>query len=133
MSCKKPICPIAFPVFDSHCVPCPPRPVNPTKTRKCFENCVPFRVVGNQKGSTIFTAGTSTFPNTIAATVENTSDFLINVIVSFEVGQQTIGIQPHSSLSFVFDDVTQINVFGSNQSGFSDGIFKFDVCYTFEV
>ncbi|MGB3261302.1 hypothetical protein [Paenisporosarcina sp.] len=113
------------------CIKCPSRPEADRLETKTFENCVPFAGRSNVDANIIFDVEPNSFPVVLAGTIENFSNDGINVIFERSSGNITRTILAHSSLSFVYDDVTRVSVFGFGQQ--YSGSFKFQATYTFEV
>ena len=110
---------------------CPSRPENDRSKTLTFENCVPFAGESNTAANIIFDVEPNSIPVVLAGTIENFSDDGINVIFERSSGNITRTILANSSLSFVYDDVTRISVFGFGQM--YTGSFKFQATYTFEI
>ncbi|RDI45913.1 hypothetical protein [Falsibacillus pallidus] len=123
MSCKK------------HCMgplgwvdTCPPRPERDRLKTLTFENCAPFAGSSNTQANIIFDVEGNDIPVVLAGTIENFSDDGINVIFERTSGNVTRTILAHSSLSFIYDDITRVSVFGFGQE--YSGSFKFQATYT---
>lgn len=94
-------------------------------------HCVPFAGQSNTEANIIFDVEPNSLPVVFAATIENFSNDGINVIFERSSGNITRTILANSSLSFVYDDVTRVSVFGFGQV--YSGSFKFQATYTFEI
>lgn len=110
---------------------CPKRPENDRLGRLTFENCVPFAGESNTVANIIFDVEPDTLSVLVAGTIENFSDDGINVIFERSTGNITRTILANSSLSFVYDDVTRISVFGFGQE--YTGSFKFQATYPVDL
>jgi len=110
---------------------CPKRPEADRLSALTFENCVPFAGESNTVANIIFDVEPNTLPVLIAGTIENFSDDGINVIFERSTGNITRTILANSSLSFVYDDVTRISVFGFGQE--YTGSFKFQATYPVDL
>ncbi|MGB2993342.1 MAG: hypothetical protein WBB47_11965 [Paenisporosarcina sp.] len=110
---------------------CPRRPENDRFKTLSFENCVPFAGESNTVANVIFDVEPNSLPVVLAGTIENFSNDGINVIFERSSGNVTRTILANSSLSFVYDDVTRVSVFGFGQV--YTGSFKFHATYTFEI
>lgn len=115
-----------------HCdCKCPPRPTEDRFETLNFENCAPFAGESNTVANIIFDVEPNSLPVVLAGTIENFSDDGINVIFERSTGNITRTILAHSSLSFVYDNVTRVSIFGFGQP--YTGSFKFEATYTIEV
>lgn len=112
-------------------VKCPPRPELPEDLTLTFSNCAPFSGLSNTIPNIIFDVETNELPVVLAGTIENFSDDGINVIFERSTGNITRTILAHSSLSFIYDNVTRVSIFGFGQA--YTGTFNFQATYTFEV
>jgi len=110
---------------------CPPRPERDRFLTLTFENCVPFAGESNVTANIIFDVEPNSLPVVLAGTIENFSNDGINVIFERSSGNITRTILANSSLSFVYDDVTRVSVFGFGQE--YTGSFKFQATYTIEI
>ena len=113
------------------CIKCPSRPTADLLETKTFETCVPFAGRSNVDANIIFDVEPNSFPVVLAGTIENFSNDGINVIFERSSGNITRTIQAHSSLTFVYTDITRVSVFGFGQE--YTGSFKFQATYTFEI
>ncbi|MCM3178158.1 hypothetical protein [Cytobacillus horneckiae] len=109
---------------------CPPRPVGNKFETLTFTNCAPFAGGPDTEGNIIFDVEPNSLPVVLAGTIENFSDDSINVIFERSSGNITRTIFANSSLSFIYDDVTRVTVFGFGQE--YTGSFKFQASYTIE-
>ncbi|MGB3261301.1 hypothetical protein [Paenisporosarcina sp.] len=113
------------------CIKCPSRPERDRFKTLTYENCVPFAGRSNVDANIIFDVEPNSLPVVLAGTIENFSNDGINVIFERSSGNITRTILANSSLSFVYDDVTRVSVFGFGQQ--YSGSFKFQATYTFEI
>jgi len=93
-------------------------------------NCVPFAGTSNTVANTIFDVSES-IPVVLAGSIENFSNDGINVIFVTASGNVTRTILANSSLSFVYEDVLQVNIFGFGQA--YTGAFEYQVTYTVDM
>lgn len=111
---------------------CPKRPERDRFQTLTFENCVPFAGRSNVDANIIFDVEPNSLPVVLAGTIENFSNDGINVIFERSTGNNvTRTILANSSVSFVYDNVTRVSVFGFGQA--YTGSFKFQATYTVEV
>ncbi|WP_409295400.1 hypothetical protein V1498_18915 [Peribacillus sp. SCS-26] len=115
---------------NKHKNPCPKRPKDREVERKVFENCAPFAGTSNTVGNVIFDVEPNTLRVLAAGTIENFSDAPINVIFERSTGNITQTINGRSSLTFVYDDLTRITVFGFGAP--YSGTIKVQANYFFE-
>ena len=113
------------------CVTCPSRPERDRFKTLTLENCVPFAGRSNVDANIIFDVEPNSLPVVLAGTIENFSNDIINVIFERSSGNVTRTVLANSSVSFVYDDVTRVSVFGAGQ--LYSGSFKFQATYTFEI
>ncbi len=113
---------------------CPQRPQRDQFKTIQFENCAPIAGNGNQGVNIIFDVESDSIPVTAAGTFENFSNQAINV--RFERRNSPpiiILVQPHSSLTFVYDDLIRIGTTGTAPNTDYTGSLKIQVNYTIEV
>ncbi|TMU87508.1 hypothetical protein FGG79_05120 [Bacillus sp. BHET2] len=113
---------------------CPPRPKKECKNAH-YENCAPFAGTGNQDVNTIFDVQSTSIPVIAAGTIENFSTQAINVRFERSVSNQPIVllVQPHSSLTFVYDHLTRIATTGTAPERMYNGSLKIQLNYSFET
>ena len=124
MKCKK-----------NHCADfshnCPTRPEEAETETLSLTNCVPFAGTSNRDANVIFDVEEEDIPVVLAGSIENFSNDGINVIFVRSSGNVTRTVLAHSSISFVYDDITAVEVFGFGQA--YTGSFKYQATYTIEV
>ncbi|RLQ95558.1 hypothetical protein [Falsibacillus albus] len=110
------------------CECCPPRPKMDMFKTLTFSNCVPFAGSSNENANIIFDVESNDIPVVLAGSIENFSSDGINVIFERSSGNVTRTVLAHSSISFVYDDITRVSVFGFGQE--YTGSFNFQATYT---
>lgn len=110
---------------------CPQRPSDTDTKTLTFSNCAAFAGTSNTVANIIFDVESDALPVVLAGTIENFSSDGINVIFERTSGNITRTILANSSLSFVYDDVTRVSLFGFGQA--YTGNFNFQASYTIEV
>jgi len=110
---------------------CPTRPSDTETETLSIINCVPFSGTSNTVPNVIFDVEEDDIPVVLAGSIENFSDDGINVIFARTSGNVTRTILANSALSFVYDDVTAVSVFGFGQE--YSGSFKYQVTYTVDM
>ena len=110
---------------------CPRRPEETETETLSLTNCVPFAGTSNTVANVIFDVEEDDIPVVLAGSIENFSDDGINVIFVRTSGNVTRTVLANSSISFVYDDVVAVEVFGFGQA--YTGSFKYQATYTIEV
>ncbi|UKS67243.1 S-Ena type endospore appendage [Rossellomorea marisflavi] len=113
-------------------VKCPQRPKRECKDAH-FENCAPISGSGNRDVNVIFDVDPNSLHVTAAGTIENFSDQSFNVRFERENSAPIIIlVAPHSSITFVYDNLIRITTTGTAPERTYNGSLKIQLHYTFE-